>query len=796
MKLHTFRRNGTSVLSLRLKYKLVLRCVSSVVAIVWIVQVHSARLLSRSLSPTNRDELAKDLSEEMALAVSQEEVAASSATGVLFSGRSFRTFQGERYFQPGSEIRVTKKKTYGDSMTCERWAVVTTILGPTEAVKLVPELDGWCTVVVADRKTPNNYIEQANPPSPVLLTFLSIKDQEEWAVQLGETGTFVRNIPYNHFARKSIGYLYAIQHGAKFIFDFDDDNILGRDERGNLLSPLKNETHLQNARTAMQAKHIFNSHPLMGASLHNSWARGFPLELVLDETTQGSIAFESDFSMKRIGVMQLCANGDPDIDAVHRLTKPLPMHFRSERDGGQPVVVPKHVFAPYNAQATLHTVDALWALLLPSTVPGRVSDIWRGYFAEALFRDLDLAVAYLPPRITQDRNAHNYLADMEAESDLYLKAGTLIRFLSGWSNNALETIPARMEGLWIDLYERGYIEEGDVKMVQRWLSALCEIGYEFPRFVRRRYNNVVLMGQFNYGLDLDSVIFWNQKWRETFYHTVVRGPFNEIQIAEMSRHGIDAHYGDKDSGFFSPVENLALTLRQYKDVEGIDGVLYAHDDALINIQNLTMGLTAFPSHAIIGTDHDELPMPYEDMTKVMDAKAHSRVSYSIHQNGTFSNAQGHNFQNDWKALARSLVSFPGYRLCIPPLMNVAADPSTNRYKNEEGALLVPAVTQADFFYVPMALVGSFIDAAELMIKHKVFLECAFPTIVQMLRRIQNIEIRTISLCTGKMSQGSRGNQRMIDRCKAKRPFHGVYHPYKLSVGLQKWNAMFNSLSYE
>ena len=37
---------------------------------------------------------------------------------------------------------------------------------------------------------------------------------------------FVDHLPWNHFGRKNIGYLYAISMGAKTIFDFDDDNML------------------------------------------------------------------------------------------------------------------------------------------------------------------------------------------------------------------------------------------------------------------------------------------------------------------------------------------------------------------------------------------------------------------------------------------------------------------------------------------------------------------------------------------------------------------------------------------
>ena len=44
------------------------------------------------------------------------------------------------------------------------------------------------------------------------------------------------------------------------------------------------------------------------------------------------------------------------------------------------VKIPSHAVTPYNAQATLHFYEAFWALYLPVTVAGRVSDIWRSYF--------------------------------------------------------------------------------------------------------------------------------------------------------------------------------------------------------------------------------------------------------------------------------------------------------------------------------------------------------------------------------------------------------------------------------
>lgn len=44
-------------------------------------------------------------------------------------------------------------------------------------------------------------------------------------------------------------------------------------------------------------------------------------------------------------------------------------------------------------------------------------------------------------------------------------------------------LPARMQLLYADLYERGYIELDDVLAAQMWLQALANSGFDFPRVV-------------------------------------------------------------------------------------------------------------------------------------------------------------------------------------------------------------------------------------------------------------------------------------------------------------------------
>ncbi len=73
-----------------------------------------------------------------------------------------------------------------------------------------------------------------------------------------------------------------------------------------------------------------------------------------------------------------------DVDAIFRLTQGTPINFQRPQDLTDIVIVPKSQYAPYNAQATLHFKASFFALYLPTTVPGRVSDIWRSYISQVL----------------------------------------------------------------------------------------------------------------------------------------------------------------------------------------------------------------------------------------------------------------------------------------------------------------------------------------------------------------------------------------------------------------------------
>lgn len=116
---------------------------------------------------------------------------------------------------------ASKKSEHG-----QLWGVVTTIFEPTPACRTFigasfQHLHRTKLVVVGDKKTPGSaWTTFANNYPRNSLFYLSPADQ----VALPYSS--VRLTPWNHFGRKNIGFLYAIHHGAQWIFDFDDDNVL------------------------------------------------------------------------------------------------------------------------------------------------------------------------------------------------------------------------------------------------------------------------------------------------------------------------------------------------------------------------------------------------------------------------------------------------------------------------------------------------------------------------------------------------------------------------------------------
>jgi hypothetical protein len=336
--------------------------------------------------------------------------------------------------------------------------VITSIFPPTKLIKSLVQIDGWCTVVVADKKSPQEpkYVQllELNTP-PRCFVYLSLEKQSNLDYAILE------HIPYNSFGRKNIGFIFAIHHGAEVVYDTDDDNEITDEDMLQFWASL-NFMHPRprnNPKTLHWLRTGSNPYLAHGGVV-GIWPRGLPLDQVKNKSESQFFMANRPPNQNQVCIIQSLADKEPDVDAIYRLTNPNYPAFFSPSTRYSISTVKGGQFAPFNAQATLFFEEAFSTMLLPVSVHGRVSDIWRGYIAQTLIKPR-CKLAFTAPWVTQVRNSHNYLADFDAEIPLYRQTTALLEHLK-------HTTYGDITEAAIDAYEHGLLGAADVRLAAAW----------------------------------------------------------------------------------------------------------------------------------------------------------------------------------------------------------------------------------------------------------------------------------------------------------------------------------------
>ena len=329
------------------------------------------------------------------------------------------------------------------------WIVLTTINPPTEAVESIAKLceRGWSAVVVGDTKTPPGWHCAG-------IQYLDVAAQRELF------GRFADAVPYKHYCRKNLGYLYAIRHGAELILETDDDNIPYESFGRNLSRTVREGRRLSAAGWVNIYKHF--------TSDAHIWPRGLPLDAI-DEAGELS-PLETPVECS---VQQYLADNDPDVDAVYRLTNKRPVFFDRE---ASPVVLSKGAWVPFNSQNTVFFREAFPLLYLPCFVSFRMTDIWRSFVAQAALSHHGMSVSFHAPTVEQVRNEHDLMKDFADEVVGYLRNREIGEILT----RRLEEVDAQKSDLsttalelWRALGEAEVIPSREFPVIEGWFSLLA-----------------------------------------------------------------------------------------------------------------------------------------------------------------------------------------------------------------------------------------------------------------------------------------------------------------------------------
>ena len=385
----------------------------------------------------------------------------------------------------------------------QKWIVVTSINEPTKQIVKLSKETQFKLLVVSDLKTNQSWYQSNS-------IFLSIADQKKLNFKS------IRSTPFNSYTRKNIGYLFAIKNGAQFIYDTDDDN-----EPSKALID-----YFDFEETQIQLEYDFNSPYVLNPYAHfgqpTIWPRGFPLIEINKNNYNDYICIQKSTSI----VQQSVVNGDPDVDAIFRLTKSLDsQRIDIKFDLNSPSVrIPLYKFTPYNSQNTFFLYKAFWSLYLPHSVSFRLTDIWRSYWAQRLMWLLNSTLSFHGPNAYQLRNSHSYMDDYKQEKDMYLQAQDLIRFLYEWKCKF-----KRFYSCVLDLSKQMALKKfwalEEFNSIQDWLDDLTSIGYSEPAITNYDYEQ---------GLKTQ-----NQNYQKKFSFKVTYTPYFEGLI------DLKNYYGDE-----------------------------------------------------------------------------------------------------------------------------------------------------------------------------------------------------------------------------------------------------------
>jgi len=331
------------------------------------------------------------------------------------------------------------------------FTVLTTINSPDKRVSDWKKITQNETIVIGDKKTPTSW----NHP---MCDYFSLSDQKK-------SGFTITNLlPENHYTRKNIGYLYAIKNGANAIIDTDDDNFPLILEWEKLLKP-KFQIKEHSSSESVFFKNIYS---YFSNSKIPFWPRGFPLNFINSDksTIQSEDIIKSD--VNNVGLWQCMVNGDPDIDAIHRLIFNNSPIF-SYNDA---LIMGKNIFCAFNSQNTLWSDSALFPLLyLPSTVSFRFTDILRGYIAQAVINVSSKSWGFYNATSYQERNDHNLMNDFRSEVSMYSNMEEIFQIIFE-SCKSTNSIVDNLTNCYTSLSINNFVKHEEHKILNSWLTDL------------------------------------------------------------------------------------------------------------------------------------------------------------------------------------------------------------------------------------------------------------------------------------------------------------------------------------
>lgn len=324
----------------------------------------------------------------------------------------------------------------------DKCVIITTINKPTETILKHINNNNYDIIIVGDNKTPDDY-------KKLNCIYLDIPSQKKLFPELCEL------LPYNHYCRKNLGYLYAIKKGYKVIYETDDDNI-PYDNFDNILQ-------YDNIKMITEQNNIWINIFKYFTNNAHIWPRGFPLSLLKQEPNY--VIKETD---KMPSIINGLVENDPDVDALYRII--CNNQNSIQWDKSKYILIDNKNVCVFNTQNTFWLNPELFiCLIIPCSVSFRYCDILRGIINNIILKKTNNYMMYTSPNVVQNRNEHNLISDFKSEYEMYIHNEKILEYIE----NGIVNITSIKELLYLiynNLLINNVITQKDIDILSKWVT--------------------------------------------------------------------------------------------------------------------------------------------------------------------------------------------------------------------------------------------------------------------------------------------------------------------------------------
>ena len=380
-----------------------------------------------------------------------------------------------------------------------KWIVITTINSPSQLIfNLLKIADNWKIVVIGDIKT--NDEEWKIFKLSNKLVYLSIEDQLNLCYDV------TKYIPFNSYTRKNIGYLYAIENGAKEIYEINDNiNIKNLNDFNKIFR--NNDTYSRLCLTKSNNTKMINPYYYFG--LRNIWPRGFRLgDISKDDNFEFINVILSQTKVKPL-IYQGLINGEPDLDSIFLLTRiEKNSSINISFSYNYPLIYLPGNYIPINSKNTKYLYDVFPALPLLTTVNKKISDIWRGFIMQRYIWGYNGVVLFHFSKSYKNSSFFFNNSEFAKENNLHFKLDNFLHILKNNLNNDLSNPKDFLINILENLVNYEIIEKDDLNMYKAFIQDLSNIGYIY----KSKYTTKLNYNYKNY-LNIKSEIITNTRFQ-------------------------------------------------------------------------------------------------------------------------------------------------------------------------------------------------------------------------------------------------------------------------------------------